>query len=161
MTDPILQVALDLRANAARGGAPPSRQFQELWFALARRKWTSVVLVPVDANGSAAALATSLAEVGRWLRDGAGTAIVPDRLDYASAGRIAAIVSSTRQSGSAPAEVIVAVQPVIVEPLGLTVTRAADAVILCIELGRTRLAAVRRTIELIGRERVAGCFLIT
>jgi len=33
-------------------------------------------------------------------------------------------------------------------------------VVLCIERGRTRLADVRRTVELVGRDRIGGCFLV-
>ncbi len=159
MDSPIFRLVIDPSGNAARGVAPPDRQSQELWFAFARRKFASVVLVPADEGGSAERIATSLAEVGTWLRDGAASAIVGQALDHESARRIATIVGLTRQSGS-PVELIVAIQPVVVEPLGLTVTQAADAVVLCIELKRTRLAAARRTIELIGRERIAGCLIV-
>jgi len=33
-------------------------------------------------------------------------------------------------------------------------------VVLCIEKGRSRLASVRRTIELIGRDRIRGCIFV-
>jgi hypothetical protein len=55
--------------------------------------------------------------------------------------------------------VIFALQPVVGEPLGAAMAAQADTVVLCVELGRTRAAAARRTIELIGRERVAGCII--
>jgi len=83
-------------------------------------------------------------------------------LDYASAVQVAAEAASMQQGcgGSSAGKVIVAIQPVVVEPLGLAVTQAADVVVLCVEVGRTRLASARRTIELVGRERIAGCFLV-
>ena len=137
-----------------------NREFQELWFTLVRKNWKSIVLVPADEGLSVGPIAQALAEVGGKLRDGAVTAIVEDRLDYASAARIAAIVASKSSGGGAPAEVIVAIQPVVVEPLGLAVAQAADAVVLCFEMTRTRLSAARRTIELIGRDRIAGTFLV-
>jgi hypothetical protein len=56
---------------------------------------------------------------------------------------------------------VIAISSVITEPLGLGATAAADAVIVCIERGRTRLADARRTIELVGRDRIAGCYLVT
>ena len=56
--------------------------------------------------------------------------------------------------------VIIAVQPVTDEPLGLAVTRAVDEVVLCVEKGSARLGPARRALELIGRERVAGCLLV-
>jgi hypothetical protein len=56
--------------------------------------------------------------------------------------------------------VVVAIQPVLVEPLGAAIAQAADTVLLCIRLGKTRVADARRTVELIGQERVAGAFLV-
>ncbi|MCI0571992.1 MAG: hypothetical protein L0Y66_14660, partial [Myxococcaceae bacterium] len=57
-------------------------------------------------------------------------------------------------------QLIVAVQPVTVEPLGVLIAREADVVVLCIEMGHSRSEAVRRTTSLIGRERIAGCLVI-
>lgn len=59
-----------------------------------------------------------------------------------------------------PGAVVVAIQPVVVEPLGVAIAQAASAVVLCVELGKTRLASARRTIELIGADRIVGAFLI-
>jgi hypothetical protein len=78
---------------------------------------------------------------------------------------VAAAGSSTRVPGPRPAvepagRIITALPPVVADPLGLKIVAATDIVVICIEMGRTRLAAVRRTIELVGRERIAGCLLI-
>ena len=67
-------------------------------------------------------------------------------------GRALALTSSARLIISLPA--------VVSEPLGLATTRTADVVLICVELGRTKLADARRTLKLIGRERVAGCILL-
>jgi hypothetical protein len=183
---------------------PPSRPFQMLWFSLARIHWKSIVLVPADEDGSAAAIATSLAEVGKRLCETPVTAIVASSLDFNSArvladlqehvqeesrgGTVVDVLASVvppwheavGSGGSGPGaeksgraghggtvralppagQVIVAVPSVLLEPLGLGVARAADAAIVCIHRGRTRLAAARQTIELIGRERLIGSFLI-
>ena len=58
------------------------------------------------------------------------------------------------------ARLIISVPAVVSEPLGLATTQAADLVFICIELGRTRIENARRTLKLIGTERVAGCFLL-
>lgn len=160
-----------LAAGARAGREPlpdaPSRKIQALWFALARRNWTSLVLVPADRGGSAASIATALADVGRRLSETPVTFfIMADPVNYASAGNMLSASGSTGPGSEllvvAPAgRVIVAIQPVVVEPLGLAVTQATQTVVLCIEAGRTRLAAARRTVELIGRERVAGCLFLT
>ena len=185
-------VAVYPSGNGASSGGPPSREVQELWFALARSPWTSVVVVPADEGASAAEIATSLAEVGRRLRETPVTAIVADSLDYDTARALAdleqhvdrqrqraldvnaSVVETPVGDESAPAnvnrsgqlvvasvaQVIVAVQSVVEQPLGIAIAQAADAVVLCIEMGRTRFSAARRTIELIGRERIAGCYLV-
>jgi hypothetical protein len=56
--------------------------------------------------------------------------------------------------------VIVSIQPVVVEPLGVAIAHAADAVVLCVRMGATRMKAARRTLELVGPERVIGAFLV-
>ena len=59
-----------------------------------------------------------------------------------------------------PARLIISVPPVISEPLGLTASAEADAVVLAVRMNHTRMAEVRRTIQMVGRERIAGCFLM-
>ena len=152
-------------ALAVRGVASREIEFQSLWFTLARLPWRSLVVVPGDEHGSSASVATALADVGRRLKSGPVTFLVmAGPLDYASAGRIVASVAGPppESSGTAPAygRVIVAIPPVVNEPLGIAVTDAADAVVLCIEKGKTRTPAARRTIEMIGRDRIVGCILI-
>jgi len=58
------------------------------------------------------------------------------------------------------ARLVISLPPVVSEPLGLATTQTVDMVLVCLELGRTRLADARRTLKLIGREQVAGCLLL-
>lgn len=55
---------------------------------------------------------------------------------------------------------IIAIHPVVEEPLGIAIAHGADAVVLCVEPGITRMKEARRTIELIGRSRIVGVFLV-
>lgn len=55
---------------------------------------------------------------------------------------------------------IVAIPPIVDEPLGVAVAQAADAVVLCIRLGKTQITSARRTIDLIGADRVIGAVLV-
>jgi hypothetical protein len=59
-----------------------------------------------------------------------------------------------------PARLIISVPPVVTEPLGLAATEEADAVVLAIRLNHSRMAEVKRTIQLVGRERITGCLLV-
>ncbi|ACG74086.1 conserved hypothetical protein [Anaeromyxobacter sp. K] len=142
--------------------APPSKECQQLWFMLAKTRWRSLALVPADEGGSTAALAASLAEVGRQLRDGAVTALNLPHLDYITASGIAdAIAAAGRGEGVPPnLQIIVAIPPVLDDPLGVAVAHAVDAAVLCVEMGKARLKSARKTMELVGRERFVGSILM-
>jgi hypothetical protein len=135
--------------------------FQGLWFTLARTSWTSLVIVPADEDDSAAGIATALADVGRRLRRTPVTFLVmAGSVDYAAAGRFVSAVLGRGEEGPGDgpsSRVIVAVPPVVSVPLALAVTDAADAVVLYVRKGSTRRESALRTIELVGRERIAGC----
>jgi len=141
------------------------RDYQELWFALSRQPWRSVVLVPVEAGLRADELATALAGIGRRLGFTQVSAVVADQIEFATVGQLAARVAAPGQaSGSAAigggAQVIVSIPPVVVQPLGVAVARAADAVVLCLAVGETSVGQVARTIELVGRERIRGAVVL-
>lgn len=166
------------------------REMQELWFRLSRHDWRSVVLVPAGRGSSTAVLASLLGDVAQAIRSGpvtvftmadptdyepAVTIVVSARastaiqrqaapVDYVGATQIvasaAASASADRDGANHVGKVIVSVQPVVTEPLGLAVAQAADAVVLCIEEGRTRISDALKTIDLIGRDRILGSLLI-
>lgn len=195
MNGPTPHVTVHARTDGSSVGAPPGREYQELWFSISRKPWTSLVLVPVTPEGSAAVVATSLADVANRLDQTPVTAITAGKLDFNSAYVLADLqrhVASDQRRGllvdvtasatyvaepsnvaaAEQAEVreppralptsgklILAVPPVIVEPLGVAVAQAAGTVVLCIEMEETRIADARKTIELIGRELIGGCFL--
>lgn len=175
------------------GGDP--RLYQELWFALSRREWSSLVLVPVDPGASTERVAHALAEVGKRLSEAPVSAVTAASLEYGTAMALADLprfVDRTRllatsqwptvdlpagaveeiKDGdaepatqeamvlSSSAKVIISIPPVVTEPLGLATTRKADLIVLCVEIGRTRVANARRAVELIGRERLAGCLML-
>ena len=202
------------------GGSPETpgsdaRQYQHLWFSLANRPWSSLVLVPADGDGSTDEVALRLAEVGKQLSRGPVTAITVNSLAYDTASALAdlpnylerarpepstawspiemppsslsdsagtkqpastgtAEVEPTRDGQSlmkvstmdedradlAGPRLIISIPPVVTQPLGLATARNADLVVVCVEAGHTRIARARWTLDLVGRERVAGCFLI-
>ncbi|MGA9521968.1 MAG: hypothetical protein WBV82_10915 [Myxococcaceae bacterium] len=146
-----------------------AREFQELWLNLAQRNWKSLVLVPVDPDLSVMQMAKALADIGGPLSESPVTAVsLVDALDVLSpdnAGtdraRTKTIVNRIRSLRQGDAgQLIIAIQPVTVEPLGVLVTRAADVVVLCIQMKHSRSEAVRRTQSLIGADRIAGCLVL-
>jgi hypothetical protein len=167
------------REAMTRVPALPSRDLQELWFATRRRDWRTLAVVPAaPGSTSALAIAKALGEVGGFIRMSPVRVIDAEGLDL---DRIAGLVMdltanagssawSMNAPGSAPSQgwesaarkdaTIVALDPVVTNPLVLPVALAADAVVLCVEVGKTALAAARHTVELIGRERIIGSVLI-
>jgi hypothetical protein len=147
-----------------------SRDFQELWLKLAQRNWKSLVLVPVDPDISVIEIAKTLAEIGEPLSEDPVTAVsLGQALDALGSGsseseraRTKSLVTRIRsmRKGSDAGQLIFAIQPVTVEPLGVLVTRAADAVVLCVRMGHSNVEAVRRSQALIGPERIAGCIVV-
>lgn len=160
---PVTAMVVRGRGPLAGRNREREAQLQNLWFALARTPWRSTVVVPVDDDGSAAGIAAGLSSVGRGLHAGPTTFLVLTRpIDYASAERFVSAVASRAAPGENPSsapKVVISVPPVAIEPLGLAVVGAADAVILSITQGVTRVADVERTLTLVGRDRVVGCVL--
>jgi hypothetical protein len=66
-----------------------------------------------------------------------------------------------RSAAGAPRRLIIAIPSVLTDPLGIAVARAADGVLLTIEMNRTRLADAARSAEAIGRERLVGACLVS
>jgi len=156
-----MERSLEFGSGMVIDAGDPGRDFHELWFALQRWPWASLVVVPADEGGSAAWIARSLAAVGGQLQGGAVTSLVAEALDFNSAAQAAASLSAGGPRGGSRSQVIVAIEPIVARPLAIAVARAADALLLCIEMGRTRMASARRTIELVGRERFIGSVIIT
>lgn len=88
----------------------------------------------------------------------------PSATSTASGANAAADANGARKPDAImlvpPARLIISVPPVISEPLGLTAAAEADAIVLAVRMNHTRIAEVRRTIQMVGRERIAGCFLV-
>jgi hypothetical protein len=177
------------RENSVRPGGNRgllSRELQELWFATRRREWKSLVVVPASPGSSAMHVAQALSEVGSAIRMSPVRVVNAEGMDL---DRIAMLVLEVRgevnaevkgsvwTSGSAgvspggwdvPAgraalaagATIIAIEAVAENPLILPLALAADAVLLCVELGRTRLDDARHTMELIGRDRIIGGVLL-
>jgi hypothetical protein len=59
-----------------------------------------------------------------------------------------------------PTQLLISIPSVIAEPLGIPAAQQADAVVVTVRVGHTLTAQVKRTVDLVGRERVAGCVLL-
>jgi hypothetical protein len=162
----------------------PSRELQELWFATRRKDWKSLVVVPAAPGLSAFPIAKALGEIGSIIRMSPVQVVNAEGLDLPSIAMLVNdFASEPRHSGSvwtsgAPGNngpqgsepfsasrqeraFIVAIEPVVTNPLALPLALAADAVLICLELGVTELSAAQHTIDLVGRERLVGSVLLS
>ncbi len=146
--------------------SPPSLDIQQLWFATLRWEWSTLVLVPADSRGSVVGIAKGLAQVGD-LHCGRAVKITAEETSLASTSELVEDISgqSTIRPMNAGSErwkkrTIIALDPVLCDPAGIVVALAADAVLLCVELGKTNIAEARRTVQLIGRDRFIGCVIV-
>jgi hypothetical protein len=153
-------------AALARPRSERDLVIEGLWFKLARMQWRTLVLVPGDERASAVEVAAALADVGRRLRSGPVTfLLLSGPMDFEAAGKIVQAVGRRQEDASTglregEGRLLIAIPPVVVEPLGLAVTEVADAVVLCVSRGESRLRDAERTIELVGRERIVGALIL-
>jgi hypothetical protein len=142
---------------------------QRLWLEIQRRQWSSLVLVPADPGASAASIAASLTKAGAALGDpelrvlnaeGMGTeairGVIADLKLMADLSTRA--VSATTGN---PWRVVVTIESVLSNPLGIMLAQAADLALLCVRKRKTKLASVQRTVELIGRDLFIGSVVLS
>jgi hypothetical protein len=154
----------DSPAEAPAWAGIPSLSLQQLWFSLQRHEWSTLVAVPADRDMSVMDFARPLYEVGRLAmgeklrlidaRDVKLTRTAPLILDMTGGG-------PTRDPGAQIGErVLVVIESVLSHPSGVPVALAADAALLCVEMGKTSIAAARETVQIVGAQRFLGCITL-
>lgn len=131
-----------------------SIEIQRLWFALVKRPWRSLVLAAANPGGNSWEIAEALAEVGQlhW-----GTTIKLMDAEGAALTESAALVAEMTTCAAAGKPVFVAVGSLVENLAGVPLAHAADAVVLCVTLGTADFSSARRSVELIGADKILGC----
>jgi hypothetical protein len=152
-------------AETANWPGVPSLSMQQLWFAIQRLEWASLVIVPADGNSSAIDFGKPLYEVGKLAlgdrlrlldaRDVKLDKTAPLILDMTGASRPHA--AGSQQRGE---RVLVMIESVLATPSAIPIALAADGVLLCVELGKSSVAGARETIQILGSRRFAGCITL-
>jgi len=140
-----------------------SIELQQLWFQLQRRQWASLVVIPADPGSSAAGVATSLWKVGTLIGNPAPKVLNAERMGPGVIAELIRDLANAKEAVTAGLDqprILVSIESVLSNPLGIGIAQAADAVLLCVRKGRTKIASARRTIELIGRERFLGSVVL-
>jgi hypothetical protein len=159
-----VELAEEVSGDTQSGGSGPPVSLQQLWFTLQREEWSSLVVMPAGPETSALDVARTLHELGK-LTMGERLRLL-DARGVPLSGTAPFILEMTGSSPVRPAQdarserVLVVVDWVMAEPSGIPIALAADAVLLCVQLGKTTFASARHVIELIGAQRFMGCITV-
>ena len=140
----------------------PSLSLQQLWFSIQRREWSSLVAVPADRDMPVMDFVKPLYDVGR-LAMGDNLRLVDAR--EVKLTRTAPLIVEMTGAGRGPGRkggerVLVVIDSVLSHPSGVPVALAADAALLCVEMGKTSLTAARETLQIVGAQRFLGCITL-
>jgi hypothetical protein len=137
---------------APKSGAPQSTLLY-LWTLLNQRPWSSLVVVPSHPGGSGRQAAEAILEVGNAHRASPIRLLDGEGLQLGAASALVREMLAYVQQGD---RVVVMLDSVVANPVGLEVALAAERALLCVALGTSDFASARRTIEMIGKERFVG-----
>jgi hypothetical protein len=136
-----------------RPGAPLDDAWARLWFTLERHHWSTLALVAVTAHAAALGTARALVSVARTYRRGEvrlldATGLAPNAIH--------SVVSGMPDVAAAGLHVVMAVDSPLTNPAAIAIARSADAILLVVLLGESKLSDMRRVVDAIGRERFIG-----
>jgi hypothetical protein len=137
----------------------PALGLQQLWFQLQRREWFSLALIPADEETSALDFARPLYEVGRLALGERLRLIDAREVELSRTAELILDITGAAATRSGE-RVLVTVQSVLSNPAGVPLALAADAALLCVELGKSSLGGVHQTVEIVGPARFIGCITL-
>lgn len=163
----------ELKKKGARGRrkVDAAAEARELWLALTRKPWTTLVVIPAHEGGSALGLAYELVEVGSALQRKPVELISAEGLDLTTAsgwlfdalnGQVHPRALEEYAGTVTPERFVrvVVLEPIAQNAMSVPVAQAADGVLLVIEQGITDFSSARATLAKIGRDRFVGCAFV-
>ncbi len=132
-------------------------RLQKLWLAAERRRWRSLAVIAAGKAMDTLPVAEMFAKIAWWYRG--EPSCVFDLRDLSL--RLAEHqVQEVRAQIDAGSRVIIALRSIFENPTTVPIAREADAVLLCIGLGKTKFKSAEKTIDEIGRDRLVGSIVL-
>jgi hypothetical protein len=132
-------------------------RLQKLWLATQRRTWRSLAVMAASKAVDTLPIAEMLAQIA-WCYRGQPSCVF-DLRDVSL--RLAEYqIREAQAQVDAGTRVLIALRSVGENPTAALIAREVDAVVLCVQLGRTEMKAAERTIDEIGRDRVLGSIVV-
>lgn len=141
------------RGEPGRSGASQHTLLQLWALANQRQRWSSLVLVPAHPGGSGRQAAAALLEVGSKQSATPVRFLNAEGLELGKAAHLVRELEAYVAQGD---RVVVLLDSVLSNPVGLEVALAVERALLCVTLGDSDFSSARRTVELVGKERFLG-----
>jgi hypothetical protein len=140
--------------------------------AVTRRNWSTLAVVPTQSGGSALTLANALAEAGTALRGKPVELFFADGADLRTTGSslVDGVPGRRIDAQPLPEDLppaherfnrVIALEPLTSNPRGMMIAQSVEAVLMVAEKGVTEIRSARRTIGLIGSDRLVGCVMVS
>jgi hypothetical protein len=136
--------------------AAPGYDVHELWYKLLSRPWHCLAVVSPERTPGTLRMARSLAELGTQHRRSPVEMIDASELDLERATAIAHGV----ESDQGERRFVVALDSPIVNPVAIGLLTVADAILMLLEKGVSKIPQARRIVEIAGRERFIGAVVV-
>jgi hypothetical protein len=147
---------LALREKAAPDVLDDVR-LQKLWLATQRKKWRSIAIVAGSKKVDTLIVAETLAKIAWWYRG--EPSCVFDLRDL-SLRLVEYQVNEVRAQIEGGSLVVIALRSIFENPTTVPIAHGADAIVLCVGLGKTDFKDAEATIAEVGRDRVIGSIVL-
>jgi hypothetical protein len=149
-----------LAAGVAPIGSLAAAPLGVLWYGLMVKPWTALGLVSPDHPRQAWALAQALVQTAALPSDLLKAVSVLDASPGRGEAIARAVTQSKVQASGHRARFVLATDGPLTNPVALGVLGSCDAVLLVLSAGKTLVPRARRTLDLIGPERVLGAVFL-
>jgi len=154
--DKIQRAEASLAARALQPEAWKDTEWQKLWLSLRTRTWSSMAVVPAGTGAPpefALTIAVTLARIG--------TMHLGEPIQVADATKIPLVhlMQFSEELARLKADnehVLIALAPIVDNPIGISIAQTTDAAMLCILLEHMSTGEAKDTIERIGNARFVG-----
>ena len=145
-------------ARGPRPGGMDDVSSQLLWLATQQRTWRSLAVVAASEGVATLEVANMFAKLAWWYRGQPSS--VADFRDLPLRLVDHQLRDVAQQLDLDPVTIVIALRSIYENPTVAPVAMAVDAAILCVHMGVTKIAAARRTVETIGRQKFLGTIVI-
>jgi hypothetical protein len=149
---------LAVRDDTSGLGLPDESAVQALWLALQRRNWRSLAVLAASSNVATVEMAERLARIAWWFTGQPSCVLDMRDLSLRLLEHQMRSMTAQLQGGE---RVFVALRSPAENPTASPIATAADAVVLCVELGMTDVKSAQETIAAIGPDKFLGAIVVS